>query len=84
VEREDYSIFMLNTLFQNFFTRKKQSWYHIISASLIIVYWWGLWNILDFLFLWSDITLHQVGAVASIITASVLALIWLDFDLSDF
>lgn len=84
MEREDYSIPMLNTLFQSFFNRKKQSWYHIISASLIIVYWWGLWNILDFLFLGSDLSVHQIVSLISIITLSVAVLILIDFDLSDF
>ncbi len=75
---------MFQTILENIFTKKKQSWYHILSASLIIVFWWGLWNILDYLFLGSSLSLHQIGVLVSIITLSVVILILIDFDLSDF
>ncbi len=75
---------MLKNLFENFFAKKKQAWYHILSASLIIVYWWGVWNILDALFLWHSLSPHQIGVLLSIVVLSVVILILIDFDLSDF
>ena len=75
---------MFHTILTNIFTKKKQSWYHILSASLIIVYWWGLWNILDVIFLGGQYSVHQIIVLVCIVILSVLALILLDFDLSDF
>gem|GEM_PF-1790471 len=74
---------MLHNIIHRLFARKKQSWYHMISASLIIMYWWGLWNILDFLFLGLELSIHQLSILMIIICMSIFALILLDFDLSE-
>ena len=70
-------------IFTSFFQKKKQSWYHIVSASLIIIYWWGLWNILDFLFLGTELSVHKLAILTTISLISIIALIFLDFDLSE-
>lgn len=73
----------MQNILATFFRKKKQAWYHIVSASLIIVYWWGLWNILDALFLGYELSTHQLVVLAIIIFLSITALIFLDFDLSE-
>ncbi|MFA6079960.1 MAG: hypothetical protein WC753_00565 [Candidatus Gracilibacteria bacterium] len=73
----------MHNILSTFFQKKKQSWYHILSASLIIIYWWGLWNILDFLFLGAELSLHKLVTLITIDLISITALIFLDFDLSE-
>lgn len=74
---------MFCNIFSKHFKKKKQSWLHIFSASLIIVYWWALWNILDHIFLDTSFSLYQIIILSTTIIISIGALIIFDFDLSE-
>ncbi len=76
---------MLCNIVNRLFSRKKQMASCDIrkSHNSIIVYWWGLWNILDFLFLGWELSIHQLSVLIIIIFMSIFALILLDFDLSE-
>jgi hypothetical protein len=55
----------------------------VIAASLIIAYWWALWNILDALFLRHAMTTTEILSVGIVAVVSLMVMFLFDIDFSD-
>jgi len=54
-----------------------------MAASLIIAYWWALWNILDALFLRQNMTTVEIISVGIVAIISLVVMFLFDVDFSD-
>jgi hypothetical protein len=66
-----------------FFQKPRPVYHHIIAASLIIAYWWALWNILDALFLKHAMTPTEIASVGVVAIVSLIVMFLFDIDFSD-
>lgn len=66
-----------------FFQKPRPVYHHIIAASLIIAYWWALWNILDALFLKHAMTPVEIVSVGIVAIVSLIVMFIFDIDFSD-
>lgn len=71
---------LLPTLFRK---PNRRVFHHIIAASLIIAYWWALWNILDMIFLHHTMSTTEIISVVSVAVVSLLIMFFHDMDFSD-
>lgn len=69
--------------FPRFFRKPRPVYHHIIAASLIIAYWWSLWNILDALFLRHVLTITEIASVVVVALLSLIVMFLFDIDFSD-
>lgn len=67
----------------NFFQKSRPVYHHIMAASLIIAYWWALWNILDALFLRQNMTTVEIISVGIVAIISLVVMFLFDVDFSD-
>ncbi|MCB9806547.1 hypothetical protein H6768_01365 [Candidatus Peribacteria bacterium] len=58
--------------------------HHVLAASVIITYWWALWNILDALFLNHVMNIAEVASIVVIAIISLFLFSYFDEDFSDF
>ena len=66
-----------------FFRKPRPAIHHIIAASIIVAYWWSLWNILDALFLSHTMNLTELISVICVAGISLLLMFLFDIDFSD-
>ena len=66
-----------------FFRKPRPVYHHVIAASLIIAYWWSLWNILDALFLRHAMTTTEIISVGIVAIVSLIVMFLFDIDFSD-
>ncbi len=66
-----------------FFRKPRPAYHHMIAASVIIAYWWALWNILDVLFLQHSMNTVEVISVVFVAGISVVLMFVFDIDFSD-
>ena len=69
--------------FPRFFRKPRPVYHHVIAASLIIAYWWALWNILDVLFLQHTMNTVEIVSIVIVAGVSVLLMFFFDIDFSD-
>ena len=55
----------------------------MIAASLIIAYWWALWNILDVLFLQHSMSQIEIVSIVIVAAVSIVWMFLFDIDFSD-
>lgn len=66
-----------------FFRKPRPVYHHMIAASVIIAYWWALWNILDVLFLQHSMTHTEIISIIIVAGASIIFMFLFDIDFSD-
>lgn len=66
-----------------FFRKPRPAYHHMIAASIIIAYWWALWNILDVLFLQHSMNTVEIVSVVFVAGVSVVLMFLFDVDFSD-
>ncbi len=66
-----------------FFRKPRPAYHHIIAASVIIAYWWALWNILDILFLQHSMTYVEIISIVIVAVVSIVFMFFFDLDFSD-
>lgn len=69
--------------FPRFFRKPRPVYHHLIAASLIIAYWWALWNILDALFLRHAMSMVEIISVSIVAIVSLVVMFLFDIDFSD-
>jgi len=80
-QREEYTKCMFRL--PRFFRKPRPAYHHVIAASLIIAYWWALWNILDTLFLKHAMNTIEVISVGIVAIVSLVIMFLFDIDFSD-
>ena len=66
-----------------YFHKKRPVYHHIIAASIIVAYWWAIWNLLDAILLSRVINTGQIVSVILIALGSIFMLFAVNFDFSD-
>ena len=66
-----------------FFRKTRPVYHHVVAASLIIAYWWALWNILDALFLRHAMSTVEIVSVGIVAIVSLVVMFLFDIDFSD-
>ncbi len=66
-----------------FFRKPRPAYHHMIAASIIIAYWWSLWNILDVVFLQHSMSTVEIISVVFVAGISVILMFLFDIDFSD-
>ena len=66
-----------------FFRKPRPVYHHMIAASLIIAYWWALWNILDVLFLQHSMSHIEIISIVIVAAVSIALMFLFDIDFSD-
>lgn len=79
--REGYTGYMFRL--PRFFRKPRPVYHHVIAASLIIAYWWALWNLLDTLFLGHVMSITEIVSVGIVAVVSLIVMFLFDIDFSD-
>ena len=66
-----------------FFRKPRPVYHHILAASIIVAYWWALWNIFDVLFLEHTMNHTEIISVAIVASVSLYLMFVFDIDFSD-